>query len=88
MISIAVVRAVLAGEAQLRDRKERLTSLNAMLEQTVDQRTQELRQINEDLDQRVVQRTRALGDSQKKLRAFVEQLTRAEEQERHRWPPS
>ena len=83
-ISMAVVRAVLAGEAQLRDSKERLTSLNAMLEQTVDQRTQELRQINEDLDQRVVQRTRALGDSQKKLRAFVEQLTRAEEQERHR----
>ena len=83
-ISMAVVRAVLTGEAQLRDSKERLTSLNAMLEQTVDQRTQELRQINEDLDQRVVQRTRALGDSQKKLRAFVEQLTRAEEQERHR----
>ncbi|MGZ9130885.1 MAG: sensor histidine kinase, partial [Candidatus Binatia bacterium] len=83
-ISMAVVRAVLTGEAQLRDSKERLTSLNAMLEQTVDQRTRELRQLNADLDQRVVQRTRALGDSQKKLRAFVEQLTRAEEQERHR----
>ena len=83
-ISIAVVRAVLTGEAQLHDSKERLTSLNAILEQTVDQRTRELRQLNADLDQRVVQRTRALGDSQKKLRAFVEQLTRAEEQERHR----
>ena len=83
-ISIAVVRAVLMGEAQLHDSKERLTSLNAILEQTVDQRTRELRQLNADLDQRVVQRTRALGDSQKKLRAFVEQLTRAEEQERHR----
>jgi hypothetical protein len=32
-ISMAVVRAVLAGEAQLRDSKERLTSLNATLEQ-------------------------------------------------------
>jgi len=81
---MAVGRAVLAGEAVLRDSEERLTSLNATLEQKVDERTQELRQINADLDQRVVQRTRALGDSQKKLRAFVEQLTRAEEQERHR----
>ena len=82
--SLAVVRAVLAGEAQLRDSEERLTRLNTTLEQTVAERTQELREINEDLDQRVAQRTRALGDSQKKLRAFVEQLTRAEEQERHR----
>ena len=83
-ISMAVVRAVLAGEAVLRDSEERLTSLNATLEQKVDERTRELRELNEDLDQRVVQRTRALGESQKKLRAFVEQLTRAEEQERHR----
>ena len=84
VISMAVVRAVLTGEAQLRDSKERLSSLNMTLEQKVDERTRELRQINEDLDRRVVQRTRALGDSQKKLRAFVEQLTRTEEQERHR----
>jgi len=82
--SMAVGRAVLAGEAQLRDSEERLTRVNTTLEQTVAERTQELREINGDLDQRVAQRTRALGDSQKKLRAFVEQLTRAEEQERHR----
>ena len=80
----AVGRAVLAGEAVLRDSEERLTSLNATLEQKVDERTRELRELNADLDQRVVQRTRALGDSQKKLRALLEQLTRAEEQERHR----
>ncbi len=82
--SMAVGRAVLAGEAVLRDSEERLSSLNTTLEQKVDERTRELRELNEDLDQRVVQRTRALGDSQKKLRAFVEQLTRTEEQERHR----
>ncbi|MGZ8453188.1 MAG: histidine kinase, partial [Candidatus Binatia bacterium] len=80
----AVVRAVLAGEARLRDSEERLTRLNTTLEQKVDEHTRELRELNADLDQRVVQRTRALGDSQKKLRAFVEQLTHAEEQERHR----
>ena len=82
--SMAVGRAVLAGEAVLRDSEERLSSLNTTLEQKVDERTRELRELNEDLDQRVLQRTRALGDSQKKLRAFVEQLTRTEEQERHR----
>ncbi len=80
----AVGRAVLAGEAVLRDSEERLTSLNATLEQKVDERTRELRELNADLDHRVVLRTRALGDSQKKLRALLEQLTRAEEQERHR----
>ena len=80
----AVGRAVLAGEAVLRDSQERLTGLNATLEQKADEHTRALRELNSDLDQRVVQRTRALGDSQKKLRALLEQLTRAEEQERHR----
>ena len=37
--SMAVGRAVLAGEAVLRDSEERLTSLNATLEQKVDERT-------------------------------------------------
>jgi len=62
--SMAVGRAVLAGEAQLRDSEERLTRVNTTLEQTVAERTQELREINGDLDQRVAQRTRAQGDSQ------------------------
>ena len=43
----AVGRAVLAGEAVLRDSEERLTSLNATLEQKVDERTRELRELND-----------------------------------------
>lgn len=82
--SLAVGRAVLAGEAELRRSEERLTGLNATLEQKVAESTQELRELNSDLDRRVMQRTRALHDSQRKLRALVEQLTSAEEEERRR----